>query len=116
MCNGPASSLRKASIHSRDEPNRLGHQLNESCLCQALEGKVKSAIAEAKQVLISSDKADGSTADKLQRASVKLQKAVESVRSAGLSTSHPLVKAASQLGKPLRDKGTKIKVSALHVV
>ena len=74
------------------------------------------AIAEANQALNSSDKADGSTADELQRASVKLQKAVESVRSAGLSPSHPLAKAASQLGKQLRDTGTKIKVSALHVV
>ena len=85
-------------------------------MCQGLQGEVKSAIAEANRVLKSSDKADGSTADKLQRASVKLQKAVESVRSAGLSTSHPLVKGATQLGKSLRDKVTKIKVSAVHVV
>ena len=77
------------------------------------------AIAEANQVLNSSDNADGSTADELQRASAKLQKAVESVRSAGLSISHPLVASAakaSELSKSLHDKGTKIKVSALHVV
>ena len=77
---------------------------------------MKSAIAEAKQVLKSSDKADGSTADKLERAADDLQKAVESVKSAGLSKSHPLVKGATQLDKPLRDKSTKIKVSAFHVV
>ena len=77
---------------------------------------MKLAIAEANQVLNSSDKADGSTADKLQRASVKLQKTVESVRSAGLSTSHPLVKEATLLGKLLRDKGSRTKVSASHVI
>ena len=68
------------------------------------------------RALISSDKLDAVTSDKLESASVKLQKAVESVRSAGLSTSQLLVKQAARLGKLLRDKSTKIKVSALHVV
>ena len=74
---------------------------------------VKSAIAQAKQVLDSSEKADTSTADKLESASVKLQKTVESVRSAGLSTSHPLVKDAAQLGKLLLDEGSKRRVSVV---
>ena len=112
MCNGSGSSLRKASIHSRDESNRLRHQRNESCLCQALERKVKSAIAEANQVLDSHNKGDRLTAAQLEMAAYEL----DSVASAGLGKSHPLVAKATQLGKSLRDKATEIKVSAMHVV
>ena len=76
-------------------------------------------MEKANQALDPSDKANGLTAAEVETAADELQKTVESVRSAGLSTSHPLVASAakaSELSKSLRDKGTKIKVSALHVV
>ena len=81
------------------------------------------AIAKANQALDPSDNGDAMTAgelqrdaDKLQRAADELQKTIESVVSAGLSKSHPVVIEATKLGKSLRDKGIKMKVSATHVV
>ena len=57
------------------------------------------------------------TSDELERAADELHKTVESVASAGLGKSHPLVKKATELEKSLRDDGSKIKVSAAaHVV
>ena len=88
----------------------------KSYLFQALEDRVKSAIAQARQAFDASDNGDGTTGDELERAADDLQKTIGSVRSAGLSKSHSLVKQAAQLDKPLRNKSTKIKVSALHVV
>ena len=74
-----------------------------------MEGKVNLAIAEATQVLNSSNIGDGISAAKLRSAADKLDKSVASAR---LATSHPLVFKASQLGTSLRNKATKhIKVS-----
>ena len=116
MCNGSGSSLRKASLHSRDEPNTLRHKRNQSCLCQALERKVKLAIAEAKPLLDASASGNGMTCNQLERAADELKATIESVLSAGLGESHSLVKEATQLDKTLRNKVTKTKVSAVHVV
>ena len=73
------------------------------------------AIAKANQTLDPSGNGNAITADVLQRAADELQKTVESVVSAGLPKSHPLVMEATKLGKGLRDKGTKTKVIAVYV-
>ena len=88
----------------------------KSYLFQALEDRVKLAIAEARQALDASDKGDGITSDELERAADDVHATMEAVRSVGLSKSHPLVKEATQLDKTLRNKVTKTKVSAVHVV
>ena len=73
---------------------------------------MKSAIAEAKPLLDSSASGNGMTSDELERAADDVHEAMESVVSAGLGKSHPLVKKATELEKTLRDDGSKIKVSA----
>ena len=75
-----------------------------------------SAIEKANQTLDASDKGDRLTADELEIAADELQDTVESVVSAGFMESHSLVAKATELIKSLRDKGIKIKVSAVHVV
>ena len=81
---------------------------------QALESKLQLAIANANQVLDSSDKADGVTADELQSAADELQKTIESVVSGGLPKAHPLVIEATNLGNSLHNE--VIKRVALYVV
>ena len=83
---------------------------------QDMESLLGSAIQKANQVLDASANGDAIPADVLQRAADELHKTVESVASAGLGKSHPLAQEAAQLRKSLRNKGSRIKVSALHVV
>ena len=66
----------------------------------------------ANQALDPSDKGDRLTAAQLEMAAYEL----DSMASASLGKSHPLVAKATQLGKSLLDKATEIKVSAMHVV
>ena len=75
-----------------------------------------SAIKKANQVLDASASGNGITADELEIAADELQKAIESVVSAGLPKSHALVAESTELCKSLRDESSKTKVSALHVV
>ena len=77
---------------------------------------MKLAIAEAKLLLDASASANRMTSDELQRAADDVHEAMESVVSAGLGESHPLVKEASQLKKSLRDKGYQRQVSAVRAV
>ena len=77
---------------------------------------MKSAIAEAKPLLDSSASGNGMTSDELERAADDVHATMESVVSGGLGKSHPLVKEATALEKSIRDNGSKIKVSAAHVV
>ena len=74
---------------------------------------LKLVIAEANRVLIPSDKFDAVTTDELQSAADDLQMTIESVVSAGLSKSHPLVKEAAQLDTLLWDEGSKRRVSVV---
>ena len=106
-CRSHTHTRSHTHAHARTH-TRLTHV---GVLCQALTHLRNLVITN--RALISSDKLDAVTSDELESAADELQKAV---RSAGLSKSHPLVKEAAQLDKPLRDKSTKIKVSALHVV
>ena len=75
-----------------------------------------SAIKTAKQVLDARASGDAMTADELASAADELHKTIESAVSAGLAKSHPLVTEATALEKSLRDEGSKMKVSAVHVV
>ena len=77
---------------------------------------MKLAIAEAKPLLDASASGNGMTSDELERAADDVHATMESVVSAGLAKSHPLVKEATQLKQSLRKKGSSIKVSPLHVV
>ena len=61
---------------------------------QCSERKLKVAIAKANKVLDPSGNKNAITADELQSAADELQKTMESVVSAGLSKSHPLVAKA----------------------
>ena len=70
------------------------------------------AIAEATQVLINY----AATASELRSAADDVHEAMESVVSAGLAKSHPLVKEAAQLKKSLRDLGYQRQVSAVRAV
>ena len=72
-------------------------------------------IKNAKQALDPSDNGDATTADDLESLADELQKAVESVVSAGLSKLYPLVAESTDLDKSLRNKATDTKVSAMHV-
>ena len=76
---------------------------------------LESALKKAKQALDPSDNGDVTTADDLESLADELQKTIESVVSAGLSKSHPLVVEATELDKSLRDMATDIKVSVVHV-
>ena len=89
----------------------------KSCLFQALESSLGSAIQKANQVVDASANSDVMTSDERESAADNLHATIESVVSAGLGKSHPLVKKAAELEKSLRDDGSKIKVSAAaHVV
>ena len=70
------------------------------------------AIAEATQVLINY----AATASELRGAADDVHEAMESVVSACLGESHPLVKEADQLKKSLRDKGGQRRVSVVRAV
>ena len=86
-------------------------------LVQSLrEKRLGSAMEIAKEALDASDNGDGITADELRRAADKLKSVVKSVKSAGLPKSHPVVIKATKLDKSIREKATKTKVSAAHVV
>ena len=66
---------------------------------QGLESSLESVIKKAKQALNPSDNGDATTTDDLESLADELQKTVESVVSAGLSKSHPLVaKARVKMG------------------
>ena len=69
-----------------------------------------SAIKTAKQVLDARASGDATTADELESAADELHKTIESVVSAGLAKSHPLVVEATELDNLLRGK-----VSAVHI-
>ena len=71
-----------------------------------------SAIQKANQVVDASANSDVMTSDERESAADNLHASIESVVSAGLGKSHPLVKKATELEKSLRDDGSKIKVSA----
>ena len=71
---------------------------------------------KANKELDASDNGDGITAEELRRAANELKKTVQSVKSAGLPKSHPVVIKATKLDKSIREKATKTKVSAAHVV
>ena len=73
-------------------------------------------MEKANQALNVGDKADRLTADDLKIMADKLKKSLESMMSAGLAKSHPLVAEATELGKSLRDRATAIEVSAVYVV
>ena len=77
-----------------------------------------SAIQKANQVVDASANSDVMTSDERESAADNVHATIESVVSAGLGKSHPLVKKATELEKSLRDDGSKIKVSAAaaHVV
>ena len=75
-----------------------------------------SAIQKANKALDPSDNGDGTTAGEIQRAANELTSVVKSVKSAGLPKSHPVVIKATNLDKSIREKATKTKVSAAHVV
>ena len=77
---------------------------------------MKLAIAEAKPLLDASASGNRMTSDELQRAADDVHEAMESVVSAGLGESHPLVKEADQLKKSLRDKGGQRRVSVVRAV
>ena len=96
---------------------RISTQCMKSCLFQALESSLGSAIQKANQVVDASANSDVMTSDERESAADNLHATIESVVSAGLGKSHPLVKKATELEKLLRDDGSKIKVSAAaHVV
>ena len=84
-------------------------------MLQALERSLESAINKANQALDPSDSVNVTTADDLESLADELQKAVESVVSAGLSKSHPLVVEATELDKSMRDKATETKVRCMWV-
>ena len=90
----------------------------KSCLFQALESSLGSVIQKANQVVDASANSDVMTSDKLESTADNVHATIESVVSAGLGKSHPLVKKAAELEKSLRDDGSKIKVraAAAHVV
>ena len=88
----------------------------KSCLFQDMESSLGSAIQKANQVLGASTCGDAIPAAALQRAADELQETVKSVVSCGLEKSHALVVKATKLGKSLGNQGSRIKVSALHVV
>ena len=76
-----------------------------------------SAIQKVNQVVDASANSDVMTfSNELERAADDVHAAMESVVSAGLGKSHPLVKEATALEKSIHDNGSKIKVSAAHVV
>ena len=87
----------------------------KSCLFQAFENSLGSAIKKAKQVLDPSTNGDVITADELASAADELHETIESVVSAGLAKSHPLVVEATELDKSLRDEGSKLRVGELYV-
>ena len=88
----------------------------KSCLFQALESRLGSAIQKANQVVDASANSDVMTSAELERAADDVHATMESVVSAGLGKSHPLVKKATELKRSLRDEGSKIKVSAAHIL
>ena len=71
-----------------------------------------SAIQKANQVVDASANSDVMTSAERESAADNVHATIESVVSAGLGKSHPLVKKATELEKSLRDDGSKIKVSA----
>ena len=73
-------------------------------------------MEKANEALNLGDKGSRLTADELEVAADELQKSLESMMSAGLAKSHPLVAEATELGKSLRDRATAIEVSAVCVV
>ena len=81
------------------------------CLFQSLESSLESAMEQANQAFNLGDKADRLTADELEIMADELQKSLESVVSAGLVKSHPLVTKATALVKSLRNK-----VSVVHAI
>ena len=86
------------------------------CSFQSLESSLESAMEKANQALDPSANGVAITADELKSAADELQKTIESVASAGLAKSHPLVVKATELGQSLRDMATKTMVSAVHAV
>ena len=88
----------------------------KSCLFQALESSLGSAIQKANQVVDASANSDVMTSAELESAADDVHATMESVVSAGLGKSHPLVKETTELEHSLRNNGSKIKVSAAHVV
>ena len=83
------------------------------CLFQSLESSLESAMEQANQALNLGDKGSRLMADELEVAADELQKSLESVVSAGLAKSHPLVTKATELRKSLRDMASKTKVSTV---
>ena len=73
--------------------------------------KLQLAIAKANRALDPSDNGDAMTADELQSTADELQKTVESVVSAGLPRSNPLVKKATKLSTDLRNMSTEVSVA-----
>ena len=71
-----------------------------------------SAIKKANQVLDASVNGNGITADELEIAADELQKAIESVVSAGLPRSHALVAESTELDNLLRGKVSAVNVCA----
>ena len=84
---------------------------------QVSQRELRLAIAKANRALDPSDNGDAITADELQRAADELQKTVESVVSAGLPKSNPLVVKTTNLSTVLGDITTKVSpTSDLHGV
>ena len=69
---------------------------------------MQGAIAQANNTIIPSD-GDRANADELQRAAAELKATTESVMTAGLSKSEPVVAEANKLHATLRDIRAKVR-------
>ena len=74
---------------------------------------MQGAIAKANNALIPSD-GDRANVDELQRAAAELKATTESVMTAGLSKSEPVVAEANKLHATLRDISAKVRL--LHAL
>ena len=75
---------------------------------------MQGAIAKANNALIPSDDGDRANADELQSAAAELKTTTESVMTAGLSKSEPVVAEANKLHATLRDISAKVRL--LHAL
>ena len=75
-----------------------------------MQNGLQGAIAKANNALIPSGGGDRANADELQSAATELKTTTESIMTAGLSKSEPVIAEANKLHATLRDLSTKVRL------
>ena len=88
----------------------MGFTLRAISQLATLQRDLQAAIAKANTALIPRGGGDRANADELQSAAAELNTTTESIMTAGLSKSEPVIAEANKLHATLRDISTKVRL------